>query len=225
MEIPRDWTFKNADVAAAFDNHVREQLPWYDLTTGIVAHIARHYIPEGGLVYDVGASTGNIGRALSETLESRKAKLIGIEPSAEMAAKYCAPGELIVDDATNVVFRPYDVAICFLVLMFLRPGKRAELLRHMRSRLNSGGAIIIFDKSVPELGYPSVVMQRLALAGKVAAGVPAQEVLAKELSLAGAQRPLHRCELPPKAIEVFRFGDFAGWLIEGNYPTATDVLM
>ena len=56
MDIPREWTFENTDVASGFDRHVREQLPWYDLVTGAVAHIARHYIPKDGLVYDIGAS-------------------------------------------------------------------------------------------------------------------------------------------------------------------------
>ena len=36
----------------------------------------------------------------------------------------------------------------------------------------------------------------------------------KELSLSGVQRPLYRGALGPDAVEVFRFGDFAGWLIE-----------
>ena len=35
----------------------------------------------------------------------------------------------------------------------------------------------------------------------------------KELSLSGVQRPLYRGELHA-AVEVVRFGDFAGWLIE-----------
>ncbi len=91
MEIPREWTFKNAQIAKAFDKHVREQLPWYDLVTGALAHIARHYIPQGGLVYDIGASTGNIGRALAPTLKERKARLVGIESSNEMCGQYPSP--------------------------------------------------------------------------------------------------------------------------------------
>jgi tRNA (cmo5U34)-methyltransferase len=54
----------------------------------------------------------------------------------------------------------------------------------------------------------------LTLAGKVAAGVPAEEIVAKELSLGGVQRPLDPRELGPGFIEWFRFGDFAGWLAE-----------
>ena len=54
MEIPRDWTFQNKEVADKFDYHVREQLPWYEIATGLVAHIVRHYLPENGLMYDIG---------------------------------------------------------------------------------------------------------------------------------------------------------------------------
>ena len=57
LKIPTDWTFKNANVAKHFDDHVREQLPFYDMATQAVEHIGRHYIPHGGLVYDIGRST------------------------------------------------------------------------------------------------------------------------------------------------------------------------
>ena len=62
----QDWTFQG--FAPEFDAHVREQLPWYGMATESVALIARHYIPRRGLIYDLGASTGNVGRALSPTL-------------------------------------------------------------------------------------------------------------------------------------------------------------
>lgn len=220
MEIPRDWTFKSLAVADAFDRHVREQLPWYDLATGVVAHFARHYITPAGLVYDVGASTGNIGRAIADTLKVRDAMLIGLEPAKEMAAKYCAPGKLIIADASSYNFKPFDFGVCFLVLMFMSPEQRRDVLRKMRAKLKPGGAIMIFDKCQPVGGYAATAMQRLTLAGKVSAGVDSKEIIAKELSLAGAQRPIAPSELPRGAVEIFRFGEFAGWLIEGAYPDA-----
>lgn len=39
-------------------------------------------------------------------------------------------------------------------------------------------------------------------------------VMLKELALSGVQRPLYKGELRSDAVEVLRFGDFAGWLIE-----------
>ena len=99
MDIPTNWTFETSGVAKGFDRHVREQLPWYDLATNAILHVARHYIPENGLVYDFGASTGNIGRALAPVLKKRNAHLIGIEPSQEMIKLYKAPGETICSNA------------------------------------------------------------------------------------------------------------------------------
>ena len=221
MQIPRDWTFKSVEIADSFDAHVREQLPWYDLTTGIIAHVARHYIPQGGTVYDIGASTGNVDRAISGTLNARNATLYAIESSKEMCEKYKGAGTIIYADATTYEFKPFDFCVCFLVLMFLSPSQRADLLCRLQRVLNAGGAILIFDKCQSLGGYPSTIMQRLTLAGKISAGASAADVIAKELSLAGAQRPLAPSEIPKTAIEIFRFGEFAGWLIEGAYPDNT----
>jgi len=213
MDIPREWTFENLEVASGFDRHVREQLPWYDLVTGAVAHIARHYIPKGGLVYDIGASTGNIGQAIEETITERKAKLVGIESSAEMCARYKAPGELVQIDALDYRFQPYDLAICYLVLMFLPVGKRQEFIDYLKSLIKPGGALLIVDKCEAATGYEATVFWRLTLAGKIAAGVDAKSVIDKELSLSGVQRPLDPAMLGVDAVQWFRFGDFAGWLI------------
>lgn len=213
MDIPREWTFENTKVASGFDRHVREQLPWYDLVTGAVAHIARHYIPRNGLVYDIGASTGNIGQAIEETITERKAKLVGIEASAEMCARYKAPGELVQIDALDYRFQPYDLAICYLVLMFLPVGKRQEFIDYLKSLIKPGGALLIVDKCEAATGYEATVFWRLTLAGKIAAGVDAESVIAKELSLSGVQRPLDPAMLGDDAVQWFRFGDFAGWIV------------
>lgn len=215
MEIPRNWTFKTSDVADNFDRHVREQLPWYDLTTGVVSHVARHYIPQDGLVYDIGASTGNIGNALANTLTDRKAKLIAIDNSEAMSAIYNGPGELIITDAADYNYESFDLAVLYLCMMFIPPSKRRAFIQKLTKLINPGGAIIVFDKFEPQGGYISSVLWRLALAGKAAAGVSSQEILEKELSLAGVQRPLSVSELPP-AVEIFRFGDFAGYIIESK---------
>jgi len=213
MKIPRDWTFKTSHIAGHFDRHVREQLPWYELTTGVLAHVARHYIPEGGMVYDIGASTGNVGLAIADTLKARHAQFVPLDNSPQMKRQYRGPGELQIADATEFDFQPFDLAVCFLSLMFVPPSKRPALIQKLTGLVRPGGAIVIFDKTVPATGYVATVLWRLALAGKVAAGADARDVIAKELSLSGVQRPIKPNELPG-AVEIFRFGDFAGWIIE-----------
>jgi tRNA (cmo5U34)-methyltransferase len=216
--IPTNWTFRDDGVAAGFERHVREQLPWFEQATGAMAHVARHYIPDGGLVYDIGASTGNVGRAIAPALEARGARLVPIEVSPQMAARYDGPqpGNLLVADVREVAFEPFDLAVCFLTLMFVPVADRPALLARLRAACRPGGAIVVFDKCEARAGYAATVLWRLALAGKVATGVPAEEIVAKELSLGGVQRPLDPAVLGPDALEFFRFGEFAGWLIEGG---------
>ncbi len=213
MKIDRTWTFDSAEVASAFDSHVREQLPWYDLATGAVAHFARHYVGRGGVVYDVGASTGNIGNALRSILDERSAQLIAIERSAEMAALYRGPGKLVVADASAVDFEPFDFAVCFLTLMFVPPSQRATLWDRLRSACKVGGAVMLVDKCEAAAGYAGSVRSKMALAAKLENGAPPGEVLEKEFSLAGIQRPLRAGEIEG-GLEVLRFGDFAGWIFE-----------
>jgi tRNA (cmo5U34)-methyltransferase len=215
MDIPAEWTFKRPEIAAAFDRHVREQLPWYDLATGIVAHVGRHFIPEGGLVVDIGASTGNIGRALARTLEARKAELIAVDNSADMAERYDAPGKLVVKDVREFDYLSVapDLIVSFLCLMFVPVPHRRPLIARMIRSLRPGGAAIIFDKTPSLPGYLGTVMYRLALSAKYEAGAKPEEIIAKELSLAGSQRPLDPLEIP-EFVEIFRFGDFAGFLYQ-----------
>ena len=124
MKIPRDWTFKKFSIAKGFDRHVREQLPWYDLATGIVRHIVRHYLNRGGLVYDIGASTGNIGKSISDILKNREASFIAIDNSEEMLKLYSGPGKIELWNAEEYEYKNFDIAICFLSLLFLSQEKK-----------------------------------------------------------------------------------------------------
>lgn len=213
MEIPQDWTFQSADVAEGFDQHVREQLPWYDLMSGAVAHIARHYLPEGGKVLDIGGSTGNLGRNLADTLEARGASYLAIDNAPEMQEVYRGPGKLQIDDIRTMAVPEHDVAVMFLVLMFIEPRLRPAIIERVRQKTRKGGVVVIVDKLESVGGYLGTVLARLTLAGKVASNCSGDEIVAKELSLAGVQRPMKPGDLANWQ-EVFRFGEFVGCVRE-----------
>ena len=127
-------------------------------------------------------------------------------------------GELVQIDAIDYEYEQFDVAICFLTIMFIPIDKRLTFLKYLRSKIKHGGALIIFDKTEIATGYLSTVMHRLTIAGKVASGCVPKEIIEKELSLAGVQRPMPYNfinQVMPNAVEVFRFGEFAGYVIEG----------
>ena len=205
------WTFSEEGIANAFDSHVREQLPWYDLTSRAIKHFANHYITQNGLVYDIGASTGNIGVTIEDTLKRRKSKLIAIEPSEEMAKLYRGGGSLIVANAQDINFEPYDFAVSHLTMMFLSKQERKKVISRLKKSRKRGGALVFLEKINPKGGYFATVAMRMTIAEKLSAGASYEEIVKKELSLAGIQVPLCEDELEG-ATKWFCFGDFAGYI-------------
>ncbi len=136
MSQGKDWTFHG--FAGEFDGHVREQLPWYELASAAMGLIARQYIPKDGKVYDLGASTGNVGRVLAPTLEARGARLTALDECPDMVEAYNAPGRALRADITRFDYKPFDVAVAFLVFMFLAVPARRKLLARLRQQLRAG---------------------------------------------------------------------------------------
>jgi len=216
MDIPEPgrWTFNNNTIAAEFDSHVREQLPWYDLATGVVKHYVRYYLPEKGVIYDIGASNGNIGRSIGALLDERTATLIALESSKEMCSKYNAPGHITNAKAQEHEYLEFDVLVAFLTLMFIPVSERRALIDIWKGKLKLGGAIIVFDKSCNLYGELGQATYRLTLAAKYEQGANPDEIIAKELSLSGIQRPIDERNDLIGFEEVFRFGTFAGWVYQ-----------
>ena len=116
--------------------------------------------------------------------------------------------------AETYEYEPFDLGISFLTLMFVEPSKRRDFVIDLLEKCRPGGAIVIFDKLESAHGYLGTIMSRLTLAGKYEAGVDAREIIEKELSLAGVQRPITLEQLPGAPYQWFRFGDFAGYILE-----------
>jgi tRNA (cmo5U34)-methyltransferase len=207
-----DFKFTKNMVGENFNNHVKEQLPFYEMVTNAVTMIVRNYLPENGLVYDIGASTGNITANIKDFAIGRSAKVESIERSEEMAKTWNGYGIIHTANATEFDYKDFDVCICFLVLMFMSIEERKNLLLKLKNKLKQGGIIIVVDKLLVDGGYFGTVMRRLTLDWKLKNGATAEEIISKELSLSGVQRPMTKSELIGK--EFFRFGEFVGWVIE-----------
>jgi tRNA (cmo5U34)-methyltransferase len=224
VNIPDQWSFDAATVADGFDDHVREQLPFYDLATKAVVDLTRLHLPEGGHVYDLGASTGNIGRALQPVLDERKAHMHNLEVSPEMCARMNAPGDLLQVDLRE--FDPEklpndeqpDVVISFLTLAFLPVAERIDVLRNWFREVRPGGCLIAVERIRSRGGLSA---RYLIQAAKLRAGATGTDVTAKEVSIGGVLVPIDpdifqellryaNCNV----WQFFGFGDFAGYCIE-----------
>jgi tRNA (cmo5U34)-methyltransferase len=203
----KEWSF--ADVADAFDTYVHSQLPWYDDATQVCAHFVRYFLPRNGLMYDLGTSNGNIGRACSSVITFRHVSLVAIDNSAAMTHRYRGPGDVMTGDIAEFDYKEFDVAVAFLALSFIPPGVRGDLLDRLRKLMRPGGAIIVFDKFEQPSGEIGQAMKTLTTQGKRAQGVSADEVLDKELLLAGHMRPLRSMT----GVKIWQRGEFAGFVI------------
>lgn len=217
MKIPNNWTFKNQEVAENFNSHVREQLPFYDLVTDSIVHIVKHYLPNNGTFYDIGAATGNLGIKLEETIKDRNINCFAVDNSKEMCklSAYNQIGKVLLQDAAHVKYNNFDVAVIFLVLIFIQPNKQLALLKKLQKNLNKGGCIILCEKFLPDTSYIGIINQRLSLMNKLNNGVKPKHIINKELSLSGIQRPLYYQQIKTLGfIDFFQLGDFRGMIYE-----------
>jgi tRNA (cmo5U34)-methyltransferase len=214
----KDWSFEG--FANDFDSHVREQLPWYELVTESVAYIARNYLPTYGLIYDIGCSTGNMSKALLPLIDERTGTILALDNDDSMVKAY---QHNIIHNRIGVLqskaedyeYDEFDVAIVFLTAMFLPVEKQSNLIDKLYGKLKTGGAIIIVDKVCEEDGYFSTVMKRLTMYWKLKNGAHPEDIINKELSLSGIQRPLNADLLHCfRAKQFFQLGEFKGWVIE-----------
>jgi len=214
------WTFDTPEIASTFDSHVREQLPWYDMVTDAVVYIARNYLPEFGTVVDIGASTGNMVDKLMPLTVERWADVIAIEKSIPMCkvlqTKYENSEYVSVQNVniTNSEMPEAEVYIMFLTMMFIPTERRKALMKAMRANCTKGGVIIVVDKVCDHSGYFATVLKRLTMQFKLQQGAKPEDVLNKEMSLAGVQIPIDPAILGEDAKQFFRMGEFAGWVIE-----------
>lgn len=213
LEPPHHWSFELPAVASQFDSHVREQLPFYELATTAVADLVRYYLQDCGTLVDIGAATGNVSRACSEIAQERRARVINIEPSREMASRFSGYGELVVGRVEEVAVPPCDVLVSFLTMAFLPPKHRRQLLAGLVKKISPGGALILLERIEPPVAANA--SRLLIQAAKMRNGSSPQSVVAKEVSIAGVLRPID-----PQLIEefgawlFFAYGDFRGYVIE-----------
>lgn len=209
--MTRHWTFEDSNLANNFGEHVRGQLPWYDLATGLVRCIAENYLPSGGVMYDIGASDGNITRSLKDIIESREVEAVSIEQSEEMIKCWRGSGKVEFSDACSYEYCDFDLCVCFLTLMFIAPSKRRKLLDTLKSKIKEGGALVVVDKFNGSGGYNDTVLRRMTMRQKLSNGETSNDILDKELSLSGVQRPLD-LKLFAKADVFFQVGEFRGFI-------------
>lgn len=195
---PGAWTFTG--FGPSFDAHAAAHLPGYDSVQAVVAAVSSFTLPDGGVVADLGASTGRTMEGILDRHPDRRveAHLYDVDASMleEAAERLAARGRLTAHyhhgDLTQTETWAHveaDLTVALWLLQFVPPRHRIQVLAKARARAAQDGAILLAVKA--RHGDPR--WQEVADAAladhKAAAGVTPQEAAAKTASLRGVLIP------------------------------------
>jgi tRNA (cmo5U34)-methyltransferase len=204
--------FDFAKAAPTFNDHIKGQLFWHgDFLRHFLPEIASVYMEKDSIVYDFGASTGNVEVALKEKIEERNIDFIAVEKCPEMAKFYRGKRTLLISDVLEICIREFSFATSILTLCFIHPSKRTDFIEELKYKCKKGGAFLILEKMVSQSGYLGNALNRVTWRNKIDNGESIDQVINKELSLSGVQYPLSEKEVEGFKL-IWAYGDFRSYI-------------
>ncbi|WP_370895520.1 carboxy-S-adenosyl-L-methionine synthase CmoA [Chryseobacterium gossypii] len=158
LENLSDFEF-NTKVAGVFDDMVSRSVPFYDELQRMTSELAGNHAQAGTNVYDLGCSTGTTMLLMDKTVQEG-IRFIGIDDSEEMIIK-CREKlnnfklsrdiELQVADVTqHVPVENASVVSMVLVLQFIRPINRLNIVKKIYDGMTPNGVFILIEKILTE---------------------------------------------------------------------------
>lgn len=152
-ELVKKFEF-DSNVVGVFDDMISRSVPYYEENKRIISSMIRLMYKEG-LVYDLGASTGNMLFEIEKSQPSLR--MVGVDSSADMVKKAKKTAK---KNNSNILFMEgdildfeYEKAEAFIsnyTFQFLRPTKRDYLVNKIYDSLNENGSFFISEKIMSE---------------------------------------------------------------------------
>lgn len=192
------WSF-TPDVVDAFDQHVRASVPFYDAIQELVAGLSDWLLPQGGLVADLGASTGTtVGNILNrQAHRDLSAVLYDIEkPMLDRAAENLAGAPARRVDyvhapiqAPPLVHSDADLTLALFTLQFLSLRDRVAALHLARMSARETGALVVAEKVRPLDSRWHEISTDSSHDWKASHGISSDGIRAKSRALRGVLMP------------------------------------
>lgn len=210
--------FSFSKIADEFDDHISSQLFWHsDFLNHFLPEIASVFMQTESVVYDFGASTGNVEVALKEKISERNVNFVAIDRCKEMINNYKGDRRNVcTDDFLKVKLNPFSFATSILALSFIHPSERIAFINKVKKKCKEGGAFLILEKMVNHSGYLGVALNRVTWKNKIEKGESLKNVINKELSLSGVQYPLSDSELDGFDL-IWAYGDFRSYIWRNGF--------
>lgn len=229
------WAFTQ-DVVDVFDDHVRASVPFYDAMQDLVAQLADWLVPAGGLVADLGASTGTTVRRIMDRHPGREIRAALYDVELPMLDKAMA-GFATHPDADRITYHCHDVAkplkhtdadltMALFTLQFMPLRARVAAVRNARLCSNESGALIVAEKVRSPDSRWSEIANDVSHDWKSDHGLSDEAIRAKAQALRGVLMPYPESTLRQiietsgwKSPEVlFRWHS---WVIMGAFATVS----
>jgi tRNA (cmo5U34)-methyltransferase len=154
QECIEDFHF-GKDTAIVFDDMLVRSVPFYGELQRMMAEMAADYAVEGSSLYDLGCSTCSTFLELDPVLP-KNLRFVGIDFSSEMLDRareklsqngFTRHHELICADLNELVsIENASVVIMNLALQFIRPVRRAQVMKNIATGVNKGGCLLVIEK-------------------------------------------------------------------------------
>ena len=156
LEKIADFAFDDI-VASVFPDMIQRSVPGYSTIIAMTGVLAERYAQDGSRCYDLGCSLGASTLSISQHIEGKNCRIIGVDNSQAMlqrcrdlvdASPYSPTIDLVCSDINDVSFADASVVVLNFTLQFIHPAQRDEILRRIYDGLRPGGVLILSEKVV-----------------------------------------------------------------------------
>lgn len=191
-----NWEF-DSEIVPIFDGHVRQSVPMYDEIHRLITDMSAWFIEDETNVYDIGTSTGEVIKNLTERYPHKKSTFVGIDSSPEMVERArkslsndCR-AEIRERDITKESFLVENASMItsVLTMQFIPQRYRQRVVDSFYSGLNKGGAFIMVEKVVGSNARFNEMQIELYHEMKLRNGLTEQHVFEKASAIRGVMRP------------------------------------
>lgn len=149
---PKKFTF-NKDVAEVFDDMLERSVPFYHAMQAQILSITQEFAQENTSIYDLGCSTGETIKHLSQNLTTQNITFTGVDYSPEMLkkaeekCKFIHNKQFIQHDLNDtLIYKNPSVIIMNLVLQFIAPENKQARINEIINALPENGILILIEK-------------------------------------------------------------------------------
>lgn len=220
-----NWNF-SGNVPQNFDKHISKSIPFYHESHNIGLFISDFFIPDKGLVYDLGCSTGKFIHSLHERHANKKFQTFGYDEISDMvklAKKRCKKFKEVKiynEDILKIKFKKPNFVTSFFTIQFIHPSKRQTLFNKIYKGLQWGGGFLFFEKVRASDARFQDMTNQIYTEIKIKNGFSDSEIINKTRSLKGVMEPFSsnaNLQLVKRAgfkdvMSVFKYINFEGFL-------------